>query len=40
MKNVPETLAKIVLIPLGLAVASLATYASIQKKIFELGVTT
>ena len=40
MKNVLKTLAKIVLIPLGLTVATSATDAAIQKKLFGSGMRT
>ena len=40
MGNVLKSLAKFVLIPLGLIAAASATDASIQKKIFRSGVTT
>ena len=39
-KNVLTVLAKRVLIPLGLTAAASATDASIQKKIYESGITT
>ena len=38
MKNVLKTLAKSVLIPLGLTAATSATNAAIQKKLFESGI--
>ena len=37
MKNVLKPLAKMVLIPLGLAAAGLATDAAIPKKVFGSG---
>ena len=40
MKNVLKSLAKSVLIPLGLTVAASATYADIQNNVFGLGMTT
>ena len=40
IKNVFKTLAKSVLIPLGLTAAALATDAAIQKKLSGLGMTT
>ena len=40
MKNVLKTLAKSVLIPFGLTVATSATDAAIQKKLFGSGMTT
>ena len=40
MKNVLKSLAKSVLIPLGLITAALATDAAIQKKIFGSSMTT
>ena len=40
IKNVLKTLAKSVLIPLGLTAAASATYAAIQKKCFGSGMTT
>ena len=39
MKNVLTSLAKIILIPLGLTAAASATNAAIQKKIFESVIT-
>ena len=39
-RNVLKALAKKVLIPLGLTAAASATDASIQKKIYESGMTT
>ena len=40
MKNVLKTLAKSVLIPLGLTAAASATDAAIQKKVFGSGMAT
>ena len=40
MKNVLKTLAKSVLIPLGLTATASATDAAIQKKLFGSGMTT
>ena len=40
MKNVITTLAKSVFVPLGLTAAASATDATIQKKIFGLGLIT
>ena len=40
MKNVLKTLAKSVLIPLGLTAAASATDAAIQKKLFGLSMAT
>ena len=40
MKNVLKTLAKSVLIPLGLTALASATDAAIQKKLFGSGMTT
>ena len=40
MKNVLKTLAKSVLIQLGLRAAASATDAAIQKKVFGAGMTT
>ena len=40
MKNVLKTLAKSVLIPLGLTAAASATDAAIQKKRFRSGMAT
>ena len=40
MKNVPKSLAKWVLIPLGLTAAASATDAAIQKNIFGSSMTT
>ena len=40
MKNVLKTLAKSVLIPLGLTAAASATDAANQKKLFGSGMTT
>ena len=40
IKNVLKPLAKSVLVPLGLTAAASATDATIQKKIFESGMTT
>ena len=40
MKNVLKTLAKSVLIPLGLTATTSATDAAIQKKLFGSGMTT
>ena len=40
MKNVLKTLAKSVLIPLGLTAAASATDAAIQKKLFRSGMAT
>ena len=40
MKRVFTALAKGVLVPLGLTAAASAAHASIQKKIFELGMVT
>ena len=40
MKDILKTLAKNILIPLGLTAAASATDAAIHKKIFKSGVTT
>ena len=40
MKNVLKTLAKSVLIPLGLSAAASTTDAAIQKKLFGSGMAT
>ena len=40
MKNVLKTLARSVLIPLGLTAAAAATDAAIQKKLFRSGMAT
>ena len=40
IKNVLKTLAKSVLIPLGLTATASATDAAIQKKLFGSGMTT
>ena len=40
MKNVLKTLAKSVLIPLGLTATASATDATIQKKLFGSGMAT